>query len=107
MKHDLVATSNPKEWIVGDATDGWGFHIGKSVLTNVHDADKCLGEHCTVHNPSDHKMRGWMLTWRGDKGVFERRCPHGIGHPDPDDAAFLKSMGRSAWTVHACDSCCN
>ena len=51
-----------------------------------HDETQCAGRHCCIHNPSSHHMRGWPMVWRGDKGVMERTCPHGVGHPDPDDA---------------------
>lgn len=69
------------------------------VLTNVHDLGKCAGENCTIHNPSNHAMRDFPRYWRTDWGGFmERICPHGIGHPDPDD--------RNAYSVHGCDGCC-
>lgn len=29
---------------------------------------------------------------------MERICPHGVGHPDPDDT--------NPDTVHGCDGCC-
>lgn len=93
--------------IVGNATDEvYGVNIGDVVLQNIHNAELCQGRNCIIHNPSDHHMRNWPLTWRGDKGVFERHCPHGTGHPDPDDADYLISHGREAWTIHGCDSCC-
>lgn len=78
----------------------------QQVLT-THDASKCKGSHCCIHNPSDHSMRTWPLNWRDDKGVMERICPHGIGHPDPDDAAYNISIGREYLTVHGCDGCCD
>jgi hypothetical protein len=37
---------------------------------------------------------------------FERICPHGIGHPDPDDMAYWKSIGEESMGVHGCDGCC-
>jgi hypothetical protein len=76
-------------------------------LTNIHDQSACAGHHCCIHNPSDHHMRDWPMVWRGDKGVMERQCPHGIGHPDPDDAAHLCRIGRADLTIHGCDGCCS
>lgn len=76
-------------------------------LYNVHDSSECeLQEGCTIHFPTDHHMRSWKLTWRADKGVFERMCPHGISHPDPDDARYLSISGKGALTIHGCDLCC-
>jgi hypothetical protein len=47
------------------------------------------------------------MYWRDDKGVMERLCPeHGVGHPDPDDAAFNIRMGRDYLNVHGCCGCC-
>lgn len=74
---------------------------------NVHPEGQCSGEYCVVHNPSEHLMRDWPMVWRSDKGVVERLCRHGVGHPDPDDAAHLRRVGKEAWTVHGCDLCCN
>lgn len=81
--------------------------LGESVLVNVHKLVQCRGRACVIHAPSDHHMRSWPLTWRDDKGVMERQCPHGIGHPDPDDAAYLMSQGRGGAAIHGCDGCCH
>lgn len=40
----------------------------------------------------------WPQHWRGDRHLMERICPHGVGHPDPDD---INPDG-----VHGCDGCC-
>jgi hypothetical protein len=68
----------------------------------VHESDMCIGEYCTIHNKSDHSMRSFPQLWRGDRGIMERTCPHGIGHPDPDSPWPPNS---SEW-VHGCDGCC-
>lgn len=95
------------QWIIGNSTEViFGAHEGVAVLTNVHPEKLCAGRNCVVHNPSDHHMREWPLVWRGDKGVMERTCPHEAGHPDPDDATYLVSVGRDYLTVHGCDGCC-
>lgn len=69
----------------------------------VHDKVDCLEPPCCVHSPSDHHMKEWPQNWRSDRGIMERICPHGIGHPDPDDRAI-----RNGWDagVHGCDGCC-
>lgn len=51
-------------------------------------------------------MRDWPLNWRADRGVMERICPHGVGHPDPDAAAHYQRIGEEHRTIHGCDGCC-
>ena len=70
-----------------DYTTGTGQKI------KVHDKDKCEGEYCCIHNPSDHIMKDWPT--------------HCIGHPDPDDLAFKERNGfPDADGIHGCDGCC-
>lgn len=64
----------------------------------THPPSRCEGRHCCIHNPSDHHMRNWPLHWRSDIRLMERICPHGVGHPDPDD---LQNNH-----IHGCDGCC-
>lgn len=73
--------------------------VGGEELHNVHDYALCEGRPCTIHNQSDHHMKTWRQHWRDDRGIMERICPHGIGHPDPDDI--------TEDTVHGCDGCCS
>ena len=68
----------------------------------VHDSDSCAGEYCTLHNRSNHSMRSFPQHWRGDKALMERTCPHGIGHPDPDEI----NLNINSRNVHGCDGCC-
>ena len=96
-------------------------------LRNVHDPSKCAGRPCVIHAPLDHHMRDWPLHWRDDRGIFERICGHGVGHPDPSQFAYWDEQ-RQSWRpsiaddviddrigesnpwecmgVHGCDSCC-
>lgn len=68
----------------------------------AHPADKCAGEYCTIHNRSNHSMRSFPQLWRTNWGGFmERICPHGIGHPDPDELN-VETHVRG----HGCDGCC-
>jgi hypothetical protein len=69
------------------------------VIINVHKPNQCRNEYCTVHNPSGHSMLSFPQMWRQDRGFMERVCPHGIGHPDPDDLMLDRT--------HACDGCCS
>lgn len=78
------------------------------VLTHIHDESACAGESCVIHNPSDHSMRAFPTLWRADRGIMERLCPHGVGHPDPDDQAFItRRRGPDhGEDIHGCDGCC-
>lgn len=87
---------------------------GQNLL--VHSKKDCKGEHCVIHNPSDHAMRAFPTHWRGDRYLMERICPHGIGHPDPDDLAFKAlafgnteagKQNLKSEFIHGCDGCCN
>lgn len=88
----------------------WGAQIKGPVAIRTHRKGDCAGEHCCIHNPSDHPLSGAPLNWRADRSLMERICEHGIGHPDPDDIEF-KRITRgdeyaSAEGVHGCDGCC-
>ncbi len=78
------------------------------VLHNVHAAPQCAGRPCVIHRPSAHGMRDFPTHWRSDRGIMERICPHGVGHPDPDDQAYLRRVQGDKYDggVHGCDGCC-
>lgn len=96
--YDLSAVASSSE-------PRFGIQVGAAVL-RTHGPSKCAGETCVIHNPSDHHMRDWLMNWRGDRGLMERVCPHGVGHPDPDALAFHVRNGREWQGVHGCDGCC-
>ena len=85
----------------------WVDSTGQTVF-NVHDeTPECHQFGCAIHAPSDHHMRDWPTYWRNDRGMVERTCPHGIGHPDPDVEYFKKRNGLDdAEGIHGCDGCC-
>ena len=74
------------------------------VIMNVHLEGDCLGDFCPIHRPSDHIMRDFDMHWRDDRYLMERICPHGIGHPDPDDPKIQFHMPGEG--IHSCDGCC-
>ncbi len=78
---------------------------------SVHRPAACAGEFCALHNPSKHVMRDFRLHWRSDRRIFERICPHGVGHPDPDQVEYwFKEGGKQrvdTEMVHGCDGCCS
>jgi len=87
----------------------------------VHEAEDCKGEHCVIHNPSQHCMVDYPTHWQADRGLMERICPHGVGHPDPDDLAFKRDIWTEKYgkeeadkkvhyeSVHGCcsEGCCH
>jgi len=84
------------------------FKINATQIIVTHSSDKCKGHFCCLHNPSKHHMRDWPLVWRADKGAMERLCPeHGVGHPDPDDAAYNERIGKAYNNIHGCCGCCH
>lgn len=76
-------------------------------LGNVHSGWACEGRGCAIHShPSDHRLNAAPLNWREDRGILERICKHGVGHPDHDAATYLVSIGQGFENIHGCDGCC-
>ena len=69
----------------------------------AHEKSQCMGEFCTLHKRSKHSMRKFKQLYRYDRGIMERICTHGIGHPDPDDILIINGDDSG---VHGCDGCC-
>lgn len=78
----MVARIPPKitEW-----EDSHGLHH--------HGLSMCEGRNCVIHNPSDHHMREWVISWDfSDYPVRAMRiCEHGVHHVDPDHIGWLKT----------------
>lgn len=77
-------------------------------LVNVHEEhDECRNIGCMIHNPTDHVMNReeWPYSWRDDRGMMERICEHGVGHPDLDSVRWSRRHARDAG-FHGCDGCC-
>lgn len=72
-------------------------------VITTHTAKWCEDEICCIHSPSGHHMNQWRQHWRDDRQIMERLCPHGIGHPDPDDLTIRLHRGSG---IHGCDGCC-
>lgn len=85
-----------------DRTKVWIPHKS-SQRVFTHSEEACRGNHCPVHNPSDHHMKDWPQHYREDLNITERICPHGVGHPDPD-CMVAKRDGNG---IHGCDGCCD
>lgn len=89
-------------------------HDGR--ILHVHEKGDCVGEHCCIHNPSDHPLNTAPLDWWGESKCMVRVCKHGFRHPDPDDMTFHLMLGdflmvEAMSSVHLmsehCDGCCH
>ena len=59
-------------------------------IVRVHTEGTCAGEHCAIHNPSDHVMNRYPRVMSHEIGALvERVCPHGAHHPDSDSLAYM------------------
>jgi len=96
----MILEQDPITGFWTEGPDGWS-------LINVHDIHACSGRGCAIHDrPSDHSLASALLNWRDDRGILERICKHGVGHPDHDSALYLESIGQGVQNVHGCDGCC-
>lgn len=80
-------------------------------IVGVHAETKdCQTFGCSIHNPTDPNKDTMPTHWRGDRGLMERICEHGVGHPDQDHLNWLaRTYGvHKAYDegVHGCDGCC-
>lgn len=92
--------------VVQVAEGQWGVQIGETVI-RTHGPTQCEGFPCPFHNPSEHHMRSWPINVRLDRSALcERKCLHGIGHPDPDSVHYFERIGRYGTDIHGCDGCC-
>lgn len=82
----------------------WTSGTGQELM--VHNENTCRGQFCPIHKPSDHHMKDWPLHFRDDRGIMERICKCGVGHPDPDDLAFRLKKGSTDTGIHGCCGCC-
>lgn len=76
---------------------------GGQKIVGVHNPTQCIGEFCTIHNPSDHGMHSWPQVM-GSGAVMYRVCPCNNVHVDPDDPAALPLP--SGHCRPECDGCC-
>lgn len=104
---DYMLVTDEGDYPLEDYITGTGQYI------LVHNRDQCAGQTCCIHNPSLHHMRFCPTNWRQDRGLMERICIHGVGHPDPDDLAFktkfMDAKRLHAEEVHGCceAGCCS
>lgn len=94
------------------STNGSGPYKIVGRLGGVHGPEYCAGDRCAIHGDPQHPMSEFPRLWRQDRGIVERICPHGIGHPDPGQYDYWATvyaddaMALSAQMMHGCDGCC-
>lgn len=92
-------------------------------INNFHKGEDCFGEFCSVHNPSDHTVKDWLLAFNGKHMVrimpgIEVSEIHGIMLTgtedsdkarlvviDPDDYEFNKSDSAILRNSGICRQC--
>jgi hypothetical protein len=73
----------------------------------THSDFQCEGNNCTIHKPSNHKLSQAPIVWREDTMLLNRRCLHGMLHPDRDDMNLHIKNGEDLQRFqHKCDGCC-
>lgn len=81
-------------------------------LLQTHHESRCVGNFCSIHNPSDHPLRDAPQLWDPRFRSIYRLCTHGHVHPDVDDFMFKWRSGLSLAALaligaHDCDKCCH
>lgn len=77
------------------------------LLHQVHSYSVCRGRECIIHRPDRRDSDLWPLLWREDRGIFERICPHGVGHPDRAQRDYWLRTEQEHNFIHGCDFCCH
>lgn len=93
-------------WIKAELTPEGRWIIGSVQLTSAHSYEACAGSPCVLHNPTRHNLSSYPMLWRDDRGIVERICKHGVGHPDPDEWNFWARRNGMYEQVHGCCGCC-
>lgn len=73
-------------------------------IKDVHYHDKCEGQGCPIHHPSNHPLKNAHMTWRN--GHILRVCEHGVAHWDADDIAYRQRTSGRGQAYH-CGCLCN
>lgn len=54
-----------------------------------------------IHRPMPGPWESWPTHWRGDRGIMERICTHGTGHPVAESWGYLPDYEL----IHGCCGC--
>lgn len=71
-------------------------------VLNTHNESECRGQWCAIHLPMPGPWSEWPRMWREDRGIMERICPCGIGHPVAEMYDWAIENGRGFELVHGC-----
>lgn len=99
-----MRAANKPEYITGTGQKLW----------KIHDSGLCEGRLCAIHNPTTEEPEcNWPTHWRDDRGIMERICGCGVGHPASEQVAYWKELDerdggeRVKWEgIHGCCGCC-
>lgn len=109
--HDPLAREAIAATIAAEMSISVPKYIGGSGRTHTKEQCKATRKQgapkgCVLHRPTLHRLTGSPQIMRSST-LIEDQCPHGVGHPNPDSAAFLNWRdGTDSWFVHGCDGCC-
>lgn len=71
----------------------------------THMRSQCQGEWCCIHRPMPGPWSEWPLHWRGDRGIMERICPCGVGHPAVEQFDHWAKTDQKYQAIHGCCFC--
>lgn len=75
-------------------------------VLQTHERTQCIGTWCAVHQPMPGPWADWPRSWRTDRAIMERTCPHGVGHPVAEMYEHSVAQGRAYDLVHGCCADC-
>lgn len=75
-------------------------------VLNTHAVDECAGTWCAIHKPQPGPWQEWPRMWREDRGIMERVCPHGVGHPIAEMYDWAIENNRGFDLIHGCCAEC-
>jgi len=71
-------------------------------VINTHEGSECFGQWCAIHHQMSGPWGQWPRYWRDDRGILERICPCGIGHPVAEMYDWAIAHGQGYELVHGC-----
>lgn len=71
-------------------------------VIQTHERGACIGRWCCIHQQMPGPWATWPRNWRDDRGIMERICPCGIGHPVAEMYEWAVAARRGEQLVHGC-----
>lgn len=88
--------------ILGDFASRPRYTTGVGQVIVTHAQWSCIGDFCVVHRPMPGPWQDWPTRWRQDRGIMERVCPCGVGHPASEEYQWGGDMEHGCCGVHTC-----